>query len=373
MSLFRKKALSSLSNPENLKEPMRLLNPGLWTILISSIGFGGYILFWSIFGTLPIRVQGKGILYSPNSMSISQPKVSARIKNILVNVGDCIEENTILAELDVYQLKLAKNKAKITLDKLIDDSALENKLEISQLELKEKEYNRYSELKSNEAVSTVKFEQLELSYNQLKSQLLKQKILREQNILSKELELKNLEDQITKSAFITSRVDGCIIGSNLMLGQVVNPGDRIFEIRSESELSSLTSYAFLPTKDVKRLKIGQPVKITPTTTKKQRHGGIIGNVLTINPLPISQEDLYTKFANDSIVSTLNKSSSEPVIQITTTLDKDKNSISGYDWGGGKGPDLNLTSGTMTDISIIVEQRRPITYVIPLLRDLTGIY
>ena len=58
---------------------------------------------------------------------ISQFGSSPRVVEILVNVGDCIEENTILAELDVYQLKLAKNKAKITLDKLIDDSALENK------------------------------------------------------------------------------------------------------------------------------------------------------------------------------------------------------------------------------------------------------
>ena len=373
MSLFRKKALDALSTPENLREPMRLLSPSLWVTLISLIGFGGYILFWSVFGALPIRVKGRGILYSPNSMYISQPEVPARIKNILVDVGDCISKNTILAELDVYKLELAKNQIKSTLDKLISDSDFENRLESAQLELKESKYNRYAQLKSNDAISKMKFEEIALDFRTLKAQLIKQKIRREQSILSKELELEKLNNQITKSSLITSKVDGCIVGSNIKLGQVVNPGDRVFEIRSEFESSSLTSYAFLPTKDVKRLKIGQPVKITPTTIKKQRHGGITGTILTINPLPISKEDLFTKFANDSIVSKIHNSKSEPVIQITTTLDKDKDSISGYDWGGGKGPNLNLTSGTMTDISVIVEKRKPITYVIPLLRDLTGIY
>jgi len=373
MSLFRKKALDSLSTPENLKEPMRLLNPGLWVTLISSIGFGGFILFWAVFGTLPIRVKGRGILYSPNSMFISQPEVPARVKNILVDVGDCIGKNDTLAELDVYKLELAKNQIKKTLDKLISDSEFENRLESAQLNLKEKEYNRYSQLINNGAVSKMKFEEIELSFKSLKAQLIKQKIRREQRILSNELEFQKLNNEIKKSSLITSKVDGCIVGSNVKNGQLVNPGDRVFELRSESELSSLTSYAFLPTKDVKRLKIGQQVKITPTTIKKQRHGGITGNILTINPLAISKEDLFTKFANDSIVSKILDSKSEPVIQITTTLNKDENSISGYDWGGSKGPNLNLTSGTMTEISVIVEQRKPITYVIPLLRDLTGIY
>ena len=39
----------------------------------------------------------------------------------------------------------------------------------------------------------------------------------------------------------------------------------------------------------------------------------------------------------------------------------------------KGPNLNLSSGTTTSISVIVEERAPISYVIPLLRNMSGIY
>ena len=50
-----------------------------------------------------------------------------------------------------------------------------------------------------------------------------------------------------------------------------------------------------------------------------------------------------------------------------------NTRSGFDWGGGPGPDLRLTPGTGTEVSVLVEYRQPISYVIPLLRDITGIY
>ena len=38
-----------------------------------------------------------------------------------------------------------------------------------------------------------------------------------------------------------------------------------------------------------------------------------------------------------------------------------------------GPDLRLTPGTGTDVSVLVEWRQPISYLIPLLRDVSGIY
>ena len=36
---------------------------------------------------------------------------------------------------------------------------------------------------------------------------------------------------------------------------------------------------------------------------------------------------------------------EPLIEVVTSLQRDPRSRSGYDWGGGAGPDLVLTAGT----------------------------
>jgi len=59
--------------------------------------------------------------------------------------------------------------------------------------------------------------------------------------------------------------------------------------------------------------------------------------------------------------------------VLTSLQRKPSTLSGYDWGGGSGPNLKLSSGTPTSVRVLVEERRPISYVIPLLRDLSGIY
>ena len=81
------------------------------------------------------------------------------------------------------------------------------------------------------------------------------------------------------------------------------------------------------------------------------------------------------YISNSAQSSLSKTSDgpSPLIEVVTSLSLDPDSISGYDWGGGLGPNLKISSGTTTIVKVIVEQRRPISYVIPILRDMTGIY
>ena len=55
------------------------------------------------------------------------------------------------------------------------------------------------------------------------------------------------------------------------------------------------------------------------------------------------------------------------------MKRDSSTVSGYDWGGAPGPGMQVTAGTPTEVRVLVEERRPISYVIPILRDLTGIY
>jgi HlyD family secretion protein len=64
---------------------------------------------------------------------------------------------------------------------------------------------------------------------------------------------------------------------------------------------------------------------------------------------------------------------QPLIEAVTSLQRDPRTRSGFDWGGGPGPNLVITPGTGTEVSVLVEYRQPISYVIPLLRDISGIY
>ena len=93
---------------------------------------------------------------------------------------------------------------------------------------------------------------------------------------------------------------------------------------------------------------------------------------------VSKKALMNRLGNTNFVEYVqfrNKNSGIelPLIEITTTLEKDINTKSGFDWGGGKGPDLEITKGTITRINVVAEERKPIEYIIPILRNLTGIY
>ena len=56
-----------------------------------------------------------------------------------------------------------------------------------------------------------------------------------------------------------------------------------------------------------------------------------------------------------------------VIEIRALLQGDPNSSSGYRWSS-KDPNVIIENGTLSSVQIITEQRRPISLVIPLLKQ-----
>ena len=125
-------------------------------------------------------------------------------------------------------------------------------------------------------------------------------------------------------------------------GAVVNPGTSLFSLDRSDRRQELVSLAYFASQDGKRLKPGQIVRITPTTTKAQRHGGIRGRILSLRTLPVSREGLRQRLGLESLVQTVQpagSSGNDPLIEAVTSLQRDPATRSGFDWGGGPGPDL----------------------------------
>ena len=378
MSIFRKKALDALSTPEQLDQPLQLLRPGYWALLIALLGFGGYMLFWSVLGRLPVRIKGKGVLTTPNTMHLIQAETSGRVRRMSGELGMCFQKGDTLALIEPVRLQLEKKKAEDELSLLIDDDNSEEVYSNKRLLLKRTELDRVDSLRANGAISADDFSRRYQDLRALESQLHAEDNRRDQSIHQQKLALENIREEINQTAFVKATDDGCLIGRHVQSGQMVQAGTTLFELDTRNSAEIITSYAFFPAKDGKRLKIGQRVRVTPTTTKPQRHGGIQGIITSISPLPVSYDSLKLRLGDEATVKNVShqqssEGSSSPLIEVTTSLKKDNSTISGYDWGGGNGPDLQLTPGTTTNVSVIVEERPPISYVIPILRDLSGIY
>jgi len=374
--MFRQKALDALNNPEKLDQPFQLIRPTFWALLISLSGFTIFIVLWSIFGRIPVRISGKGFLVEANTAQNLQAEQAGRLASYLVKPGDCIKKGDVVAKIDPGDFELKTDKLKGELSALKAQNLVENNLAKRQFEIANNDLNRLLPYRGNGAISEQTFIEKEGVLQQLRARLESERNNRNNLILNKQLEFDSTLKEESSKTSIRSPRNGCVSDVTSQIGQYIQPGASILELADSGSNTQLDSLAYFSPSDGKRIKVGQSVKITPTTTKAQRHGGIEGKVLSVKELPVSKESLMIRLGSASIVDSIfsgSQNQSVPLIEVRTSLRKDLKTYSGYYWGGGNGPDLKLTPGTPTELRILVEARQPISYLIPLLRDLSGIY
>ena len=116
-----------------------------------------------------------------------------------------------------------------------------------------------------------------------------------------------------------------------------------------------------------------PIQITPQTIKRERFGGIVGTVANVSTFPITTESAANIVGNPEVVKGLIADKPEGVIQVFAELKPDAATSSGYQWSSSKGPNLKITSGTTTTVRVTVEERAPISFVLPILRSTSGFF
>lgn len=104
-SLFRKQALDHSSSPERLDQLMQVVSPTKWLPLI---GLGTLVaagLAWSVFGRVPITVEGKGVLIFPSKVVGFDFPASGQLKTLNVRVGDFVKKGQVLGTIGQSQLQ----------------------------------------------------------------------------------------------------------------------------------------------------------------------------------------------------------------------------------------------------------------------------
>lgn len=373
MSLFRKNALDALNTPERLDQPLQLIRPSYWTLILALTGFSVSILIWSIFGRLPVRINGRGVLIRSESLQRIQSETTGRIAEFKVKVGDCISQGTELVKIEATQKDLNRQRLAMQYDLLLKQDAREDNLSTLRESQLEKQLARVEGLAQIGAISKDDLAQRQQSLTTTRLDLESRNNQRHKEIEEQKNQIRNLDQTIQTMTIVRAPRPGCVIDRQVKIGEVVQPGHTLFELEGSTNNNQLQSLAFFSPGDGKRLKVGQLVQITPASTKAQRHGGIQGKVLKILRLPVSDEAVTGRLGNPSWLKSLGNKNQGPLIEVRTSLQRTDSTLSGYDWGSGKGPALKLTSGTPTSVRVLVEERRPISYVIPLLRNLSGIY
>ena len=216
------------------------------------------------------RSSGSSQLVLPgNIQAITEAPVLARasgyIKTRLVDIGDVVKENQLLAEIDAPELGQQVNQAKASLDQ--SRAALEQaNANLVQGQTNEKLYKttaeRWDKLVAKGAVSKQDNDTYQAQYQaQIATvQALEKAVnVAKSNIAAAEA---NLERLIEMQGYVNVRAPfaGVITQRNVDVGALVNAGSTM--LYRISQTGKLRIYVNVPQADATSVHVGQPAKIT---------------------------------------------------------------------------------------------------------------
>jgi HlyD family secretion protein len=154
-------------------------------------------------------------------------------------------------------------------------------------------------------------------------------------------------------------------------GQTLKSGQRLGTLGGKLG-DTLFAVAYFPPADARRLPIGLPMEVVPDWNERGRFGGLLGHVQRVSLLPATREDVDTTMGNPQLAEALVKSG--PVMRADIALDRGPHSFDGYRWTLSRGSSVfPIREGLTLKAHGYVEWRTPVSYVLPVLRELTGSY
>lgn len=413
--MFRKSALESLATPDRLDEAMRITRPRGWVALAAILLVLVSSLIWSIFGTLPASVEGQGIIIREggtfNVVSFGTGVVTDLAD---LNLGDPVHRGQVLgriAQPEMEQQVAAQRKA---VQQLVDEQndlisrmdalrpVQEKAVKLQQAVLVHTIATRQEQLHSlrtilegqrellgDGLITRQRYEQTrqqalgaesdidnarsmlqKLSVEQIEVAAARENRLRE--VGNRLLQAQSRRDDLLLQHDLASRIvsphDGIVVETMAMQGDVVKNGQPIVSVEINEGLLEAAVY-LPPNSNAKLLKAGMPAQISPATAKKERFGYLVGTVTAVAQYPATELGMLSLFNNAALVRELTRNG--PPISVQVQLTKDAATRSGYRWSSTAGAKVELSSGTLATGTFVVEKKRPISLLIPLLRELTG--
>jgi HlyD family secretion protein len=256
------------------------------------------------------------------------------------------------------------------LDSLAKMSEAES--ELKQLDVREADAQReYLQNLNTITDLRAKLRELDTQETNLAQQNLEASTTRHNQIQEVQRNISQLELKLQGSSKIVSEHSGRILEIAAVPGQALSPGVPLATVNAENPSDKLVSLTYFTVSEGKQIKPGMQIQVTPSTVKRERFGGILGTVSDVSPFPSTPQGATVLVGNEEIVKTLMSDGRQ--VEVFAQLQEEPSTTSGYQWSSSKGPPVQLSSGTTTLVRVKIGERAPISYVIPMLKSVTGVY
>ncbi len=414
--IFRKSALDRMASPEQLDSLMRITSSRGWIALLA-IGFLLLmVVLWAIFGEIPIKIYGKGILVNRGGVQRVKTAGAGQVIEVHIREGFRVNKDDLLFKLIQPDLadQLAEQEATlaelrqklITLtifysgDTDLQKDAIEKqranlKTQVANLRQQAQWYQEkkaaQTKLLENGLIIKQNLIDTENSYNdtllsikKLQAQLTNTQTTEFEFDNKKNVELENakaqvkiqkakvkeIQDQIELYAIIKAPYAGRILSVPVRNGDRLTAGTTVVTMEPDTpEDRNLQAVIYIVDQGKQATK-GMTAQVSPVTVKKEKFGSLIATVSDISEFPISTEGMIKMLGNQNLAEEL--SSTGAPIQIVANLIPDSNLPSGYRWTSSLGPGVKVTSGVICTASIVVSKKQPIQLVIPYIKYFLGL-
>lgn len=415
-NIFRQAALERLSSPEQLDRLVTVASPKAWIALFMLGMIIAAAVVWGILGTIPTRVEGQGILISNGGRVVNvQAAGSGFLTEINVTVGHPVEAGQIVARLSQTDAQKSYENAQAILQERLDNQTRTHAQVQHEQTLKMQHIERQRQtLRDSLAAGYQRMEFLQERQKQDQALLTKKIITRdmvdqtrqeahqtnreivdlrkslayldneeldlltaleqrrrtaEEAVNEARRQVAQIEVTLAQATMVTAPASGIVTEVKVSPGALVTQGQSLFTFQSGGE--SLDLILYIPPQYGKRVKPGMAAQVAPVTAKREEFGTINGQVKWISEFPATVEGMRAVLQNDELVRTFTQNGPPYVARIS--LYPDPETVSGYRWSSAKGATLGLSSGTLASAEMTVSEQAPVTLIIPLLREYTGIY
>jgi HlyD family secretion protein len=417
--IFRKVALERLSSPEQLDQLLQVTDAKGWLALAALAGLLAVALGWGILGSVPTEAGGSGILLRRGGVSEVVSAGSGQVAEVLVGVGDTVAKGQVVARIHQEPLlrqikdlkaKLADQRATYQeMLRSVDEqkrlqvrdlgqqrgnlersiAALEKSVALLEQQVAAEErlladglITKQGLLATQQALNTARdqlaAQRLEANGLELKrlgseQQLDQQLEARRTMIQDLEIQLREANAKLAEDVVVISPFSGRVLELMADRGDVVNPGTPILSVEPQSqELPSqeLTAVLFIPASEGKRVQPGMAARVSPSPVKKEEYGYMVGRVTSVAPFPATSRGMVRLLANEALATKLMQEG--PLIRVNVDLVRDPRTPTGYRWSSSKGPGGRISSGTLAEGGVVVREDRPISLLLPTLREKLGV-
>ncbi len=374
--LLRKAEIERLSSPEQLDTAMRVTSPVGWAALVALGAIIAAVVVWSFIGSLSVRVDGTGMLMRGETVSTVQAVVAGKVAEITVGVGDVVEKDQVVARLELTELEseISTTRARIRdLERQQGERAAQmrslrgsyqKQLAGLQEQLRNKQDLLSRGLARKQDVLAIEGQIAQIRASIVQTEM--QDSSGEGSLNEERRKLSQLEKSLAENSSVASPAAGKVAAILVAEDELVSAGSRLLNLEATEE-EAFQVLLFVPFGEGKKVKEEMVVRISPSTVKPEEFGYILGTVDSVSSQPVTPEEVRSTLNNDQLARKFAEDTPFRVRALPDYDDQDR-----FQWTSAKGSSIDIDSNTPCSAQVIIDKRRPISYVIPKLKEVFGI-